>query len=70
MNENKYTLNQIMTIAEAAERYGINLNTLKNKFKPSVVGQERLDAWVKHGLVRQSGKTWLITEMFMEINFK
>ena len=70
MNEVKYSLSQIMTITEAAERYGINPNTLKNKFKPSIVGQERLDAWVKHGLVKQSGKTWLITDTFMEINFK
>ena len=64
------SLNQVMTITEAAERYGVKLDTLKSKFKPSVVGRERIDTWIKAGLVRQSGKTWLISETFMENNFK
>lgn len=59
----------IMTMVEAAERYEVKLYTLKNKFKPSVTKQEKIDAWVKEGLIRQSGKTWLITIDFMEMHF-
>lgn len=70
MAKTKYTLEQIMTIPEAAERFGINVQTLKNKMKPSVVGQERIDEWVADGLIRQSSKTWLITQEFIENNFK
>ena len=61
----KYELNDIMTIVEASERYDIKLQTLKCKFKPSVVGQVKIDLWKREGLIRQSGKTWLITPQFM-----
>lgn len=65
--ENKtYSLNQIMTIVEAAEVYGFNYASLRNKFKPSVVSQDKLDAWIAAGLIRRSGTTWLITSEFME----
>lgn len=66
--ENKYGLNEIMTMVEAAERFGVNHNTLKNKFKPSVTEPERIQAWINEGLIRQSGKVWLITEKFMTDN--
>lgn len=62
-------INNVMTIIEAAERYGVNLETLKNKFKTSVTGKEKIDKWTQEGLIRQSGKTWLITIEFMESNF-
>ena len=61
----KYELNEIMTIVEAAERYNVNLETLKCKFKPSIVGQVKIDLWKREGLIKQSGKTWLITPQFM-----
>lgn len=70
MSKTKYTLDQIMTIPEAAERFGINQQTLKNKMKPSIIGQERIDEWVAEGLIRQSSKTWLVTEKFIEKLFK
>lgn len=59
-----------MTIAEAAEKYKINIQTLKSKFKPSIVGPGRINEWIDSGLIRQSGKTWLMTEEFIKINFK
>lgn len=62
-------LDEIMTITEAAERYGVNLQTLKNHFKPSIVGQEVIDNRKSAGLIRQSSKTWLLTSAFMEIYF-
>ena len=67
--ENKYLLTEIMTIPEAAERYGLNVETLKNKFKTSIAGAEKINDWVDQGLIRKSGKTWLITPDFVEINF-
>lgn len=70
MTNKKYTLDEIMTIKEASERFNINLQTMKNKLKPSIVGQERIDEWVSEGLIRQSGTTWLLTEKFIENNFK
>ena len=63
----KYTLNQVLTISEAAERYDINLETLKSRLKPSVAGQDRLDQWQKQGVIKKSCKTWLITEDFLKI---
>ena len=66
----KYLLSEIMTIAEAAERYNVKQDTLKNKFKPSIVGQDKINTWISEGLIRQSGKTWLITSTFMEMIIK
>lgn len=68
--EAKYSLYEIMTMIEAADKYHVNYNTLKNKFKPSVTKPEKIQAWIQAGLIRQSGKTWLITEKFMQDNFK
>ena len=65
----KYTLNEVMTIVEAAERYNLNVQSLKNKFKPSIVGQDRIDSWAREGLIKQSGKTWLLTEDFIKLVF-
>ena len=67
--EAKYSLYEIMTMVEAAEKYGVNIHTLKNKFKPSVTKPEKIKAWIEAGLIRQSGKTWLITEKFMNDNY-
>lgn len=63
----KYTLDQVLTMSEAAERYDINLDTLKSRLKPSLAGQDRLDQWQKQGIIKKSGKTWLITEDFLKI---
>jgi hypothetical protein len=69
MSKPKFTLDEIMTISEAAEFYGMNVHTVKSKLKPSVVGQERIDEWVAQGLARRSGSTWILTHAFMEANF-
>lgn len=66
----KFDLNEIMTIPEAAERYGVNIQTLKNYFKPSIVGQDIIDSRIAANLIRQSAKTWLLTPEFMEIHFQ
>lgn len=60
------TINNYMTITEAAERYNINQQTLKNKLKPSVIGQEKIDEWIADGLIRLSAKTWIVSVEFME----
>ena len=66
----KYSIHEILTITEAAEKFEVNQETLKNKFKRTVTKPEKIDSWIKEGLIRQSGKTWLITEKFMLENFK
>lgn len=62
----KYKLDEVFTMSEAAERYGINLDTLKSRLKPSLVGSSRLEEWQKQGIIRKSGKTWLLTEDFIK----
>ena len=70
LSSNKYTLNEIYTISEASDLYNININTIKSKFKPSLVGQDRINEWINDGLIRQSGATWLLTKEFIENNFR
>lgn len=62
-----YKIDDIMTIVEASERYGVNQSSLRNNFKPSLVATERIQRWVNEGLVKQSASTWLVTTTFMEL---
>ena len=70
MENTIFPINTIMTIAEAAQLYGVKQDTLKSKFKPSVVDKERIQSWIDAGLVRKSGTTWLITKQFMDNNYR
>lgn len=69
----KYTLNEIMTLGEAVERYqeyGVTMDKIKNRLKPSKSGQEKIDEWVSQGIIKLSGRTWLISTDFMDLHFK
>lgn len=70
MENKKYNLNEIMTLGEAAERYEISIDKIKNRLKPSKMGQQQIDNWVAEGFIRLSGRTWLISSDFMELHFK
>jgi hypothetical protein len=70
MNNKKYSLNNIMTLGEAAERYEISIDKIKNRLKPSKMGQEQIDKWVAEEFIRLSGRTWLISSDFMDLHFK
>lgn len=61
-----HTLDEIMTISEAAERYGMKVETLKNKLKPSIAGEDKLNHLIELGLIRKSKNTWLLTVQFMD----
>ena len=65
MSNNVYSINQIMTLMEASERYNLNYETLRNKFKIGVTSLEKISTWVESGLVRKSGKTWLVSDEFI-----
>jgi hypothetical protein len=64
-----------MTISEAAFRWGISQETIKNKLKPSIVGQESIDKMIRAGLIKYFQKPggklkeWIISEQAMEIWF-
>lgn len=64
-----------MTISEAAFRWGISQETIKNKLKPSIVGQESIDKMINAGLIKYFQKPggklkeWIISEQAMEIWF-
>lgn len=62
-------INNYMTVSEAAERYGVKLETLKYHLKPSSPNEDKRKEWIEKGLIRQSGSTWILTTKFMEQNF-
>lgn len=70
MKIKKYELNNVMTLGEAAERYGKSHDMIKNRLKPSKVGQDQIDEWVDQGIIKLSGRTWLISSDFMDLHFK
>lgn len=67
-------INNYMTRAEAAYRWGINIETLKNKLKPSL-NKEEIATMEKEGLIKsfvEPGKkmrSWIITTDAMKIWF-
>ncbi|MFJ7954187.1 hypothetical protein ACIQZG_22045 [Lysinibacillus sp. NPDC096418] len=63
-------INNYMVLSEAAERYDVSLDMIKNRLKPSKVGQEQIDQWVSEGLIRLSGRTWIISTDFMKMHFE
>lgn len=64
-------IDKYMTPAEAAYRYDISINTIKERLKPSR-NSEQIDEMVKEGLIKffvEPGKvnrSWIITSDAME----
>lgn len=65
-------IDKYMSVAEAADRWGKPQETVKNKLKPSIVGQEAIDQMIKEGLIKyyqKPGSTrrdWIISDKAME----
>lgn len=60
-------IDKYMTVNEAAERYGINVNTIKNRLKPSLPKYwKETNEMIEEGLLKfyQKGqrKEWIISE--------
>ena len=68
-------IDKYMTPAEAAHRWGVSQETVKNKLKLSVIGKESLQNMVDQGLVKYfqkpggMRKEWIISEKAMELWF-
>jgi hypothetical protein len=56
-----------MTPAEAAFRWGISVETLKNKLKPSITSEEEINRMIDRGLIKYftkpggKNKQWIIS---------
>ncbi|MCB5007507.1 hypothetical protein LGV96_09720 [Streptococcus mutans] len=61
-----YTLHEVFTVSEAAERYDISIETIKSRVRTSTTRPDRFESWVELGIVRKSGNTWLLTDDFMK----
>lgn len=61
-----YTLDEVFTVSEAAERYGLSVETVKSRVRTSSTRPERFESWLELGIVRKSGNTWLLTDDFMK----
>lgn len=65
-------IDKYMTPAEAAHRWGIPQETVKNKLKPSIVGQDSIDDLINNGLIKffqkpdSKRKEWIISCDAME----
>lgn len=68
-------INNYMTPSEAAHRWGISLETVKNKLKPSIAGQESIDQLIDKGLIKYfqkpggKRKEWIISVQAMKYWF-
>lgn len=65
-------IDDYMTVSEAAHRWGISKETVKNKLKPSIVKQEVIDEMVDQGLIKyfqnpgSNRREWIISKKAME----
>ena len=63
-------INDYMTPSEAAYRWGINQETVKNKLKPSI--NKNIDDFIEKGLIKffqhpdGKRKEWVVTTQAME----
>lgn len=55
-------IDEVMTTSEAAERWGLSIETIKN----SCQGQKGLPPRFIEGEFRKSGRLWLVTRTGME----
>lgn len=68
-------IDKYMSVAEAAHRWGVPQETVKNKLKPSIVGQETIDSAIKKGIIKffqkpgGRNKDWIISEAAMKMWF-
>lgn len=64
-------IDNYMTPAEAAFRWGISIETLKNKLKPSVSSDEEIRSMIEQGLIKYfvkpggKNKQWIISTKAM-----
>lgn len=66
-------INDYMTVGEAAYRWGISIETVRNRLKPSIKGnKEKIERMVDEGLIRYSYNPdsehgiWIISTKAME----
>lgn len=65
-------IDNYMLIQEAAEKWGKPVDTVKNKLKPSVVGEESIKKMIDDGLIKyyskpgSTAKNWIISVPAME----
>ncbi|WP_338657344.1 DNA-binding protein (plasmid) [Sporosarcina psychrophila] len=70
-----YNINDYMTPEEAAHRWRIPPETVKNKTKPSTANQEEIEQMIKNGLIKYfqkpggKRKEWIISTAAMEFWF-
>lgn len=68
-------IHDYMTVSEAAYKWNVPQETVKNKLKPSIVGKERIDEMIEKGYIKYfqkpngRRKEWIITTKAMEIWF-
>ncbi|MGN4866429.1 DNA-binding protein [Bacillus cereus group sp. MYBK132-2] len=68
-------IEKYLFLNEAAIKFGIPYETLKNKVKPSLANQEQIEEMIERGIIRffeaprdpekkytRSKKSWLVTE--------
>jgi len=64
-------IDNYMTPAEASFRWGISIETLKNKLKPSVSSDEEIRSMIEQGLIKYfvkpggKNKQWIISTQAM-----
>lgn len=69
---NKFELKDVYTVSEASCVWGINVETIKNKLKPSKTPQKKIDSMINRGLIKYYAKTdkerkeWIITKSAMQ----
>ncbi|PAE20483.1 hypothetical protein CHH80_10745 [Bacillus sp. 7504-2] len=73
----KKEIDKYMTVAEAAERYNVPIDTIQNYLKPSVpAAWAKTEKMIEKGLLKYHQKPngkrreWIISDKAMEIWFK
>lgn len=64
-----FTLNDVMTIPEASERWGISNDTIHSRIRTIAKDDAKFQAAFEAGLIKKSHGAWLITSSLMKMWF-
>ncbi|MED4888929.1 helix-turn-helix domain-containing protein [Lysinibacillus sp. FSL R7-0073] len=64
-----YTLKDVMSVQEAAERWSISIDTIHSRIRTITKDNTKFEGAVEAGLIKKSCRTWILTTPLMKMWF-
>ncbi|MEB2280064.1 hypothetical protein LAV73_08625 [Lysinibacillus xylanilyticus] len=64
-----YTLNDVMSVQEASERWDVSIDTIHSRIRTIAKDEAKFEGTVEAGLIKKSCRTWILTTPLMKMWF-